>query len=362
VNDLTRRSLLKLTAAAALELAIAQVRAADTTQPADRYVTSYYQFNADAIRRLSQKNALPNGPRFEHIFCQSTGGANAHPELSKMVHDAGESFKFAWGYDADKHTGWKRASDDDLKKWAEEFRAAAFESNTPPDYFAFNEMPPDGHSDPETRARVTKLLRYLNNSGGGPKWRGLFYFVEPNTHTDQWRGDTTEFFETLDECCDHVVAEHYHTDTFVFGQTLDRFSKHLFSMAHWLNDSGSAPQINIAQHKFAVLHSSYWGRGYEPWTALYRDLRLLRFHPNVEMYKDPRITPWEGMLAEDHESVDLEKYFQRCIAATRLDELGRNRIAFGPLSTAQPLGSLMLPCLARVLGKDAAKFAKGEAQ
>jgi hypothetical protein len=33
--------------------------------------------------------------------------------------------------------------------------------------------------------------------------------------------------------------------------------------------------MNIAQNKFAVLHSSYWGRGYHPWAGLYRDLRLL---------------------------------------------------------------------------------------
>ena len=111
-----------------------------------------------------------------------------------------------------------------------------------------------------------------------------------------------------------------------------------------------------------MLHSTYWGRGYEPWTALYRDLRLLRFHPNAEMYKNPRITPWEGMLAEDHEASDLEQYLQRCVAATRLDDLGKSRIAFGPLATTPALGGVMLPYLARVLAKDAAKFAKGDAQ
>jgi len=79
---------------------------------------------------------------------------------------------------------------------------------------------------------------------------------------------------------------------------------------------------------------------------------------------------WRVWLALEHKALpyelkvmsfdsgDLEKFFQRCVAATRADELGKNRIAFGPLAINQPMGGLMLPLLARVLGKDAAKFAK----
>ena len=124
----------------------------------------------------------------------------------------------------------------------------------------------------------------------------------------------------------------------------------------------SKEQINIAQHKYAPLHSSYWGAGYRPWTALYRDLRLLKFRLNPDYYKEPTVTPWEGMLAEDHDMGDLEKYFQRCVAATRMDELGKNRIAFSPLAINEIMGHAMLPLLARVLGKDAARFAKGDGQ
>src|SRR4051812_34856774 len=232
-----------------------------------------------------------------------------HPRLAKIVHAAGESFKFAWAYDAHKHRGWESANDDDLKRWAMAFRETAFNSDAPPDMFAFNEMPPDGHSDPEVRARVTKLVRYLHDSGGGTKWPGLFYFVEPNTQTDRWRGDVTEFWETVDECCDHVVAEHYHTDDFIFSRTLKQFQDHLFVMARWMNDSGVASQRNIAQHKFAVLHSSYWGSGYKPWTALYRDLRTLKFNFDRSQYEHNRITPWEGMIRDEHETGELEKFF-----------------------------------------------------
>src|SRR4029079_16303396 len=106
-----------------------------------------------------------------HLFCQSTPGSKPYPDLTKQVHKAGESFKFAWAYDAHKHKGWERASDDDLKRWAMEFREAAFNSDAPPDYFAFNEMPPNGHLDPDVRNNVTKLVRYLHDAGGGPKWR-----------------------------------------------------------------------------------------------------------------------------------------------------------------------------------------------
>jgi hypothetical protein len=359
VTNLSRRKFLRLATFAATTLALQRLGHADD-KPRESYVTSFYQFNAAAIKRLSQKNALPNGPRFAHIFAQSTAGTSPHPELTKLVHSAGESFKFAWAYDAHKHRGWESASDDELKRWAMDFREAALSGDGAPDFFAFNEMPPNGHSDPEVRARVTKLVRYLHSAGGGPEWRGLFYFVEPNSHPDRWRGDATEFFETLDQTCDHVVAEHYHTDAFVFSRTLDQLSNHLFALAHWLNDSGNAAQINIAQHKYAPLHSSYWGAGYRPWTALYRDLRLLRFRLNPDYYKEPTVTPWEGMLAEDHDMTDLDKYFQRCVAATRLDELGKNRIAFSPLAISEIMGHAMLPLLARVLGKDAARFAAAQ--
>jgi hypothetical protein len=66
------------------------------------------------------------------------------------------------------------------------------------------------------------------------------------------------------------------------------------------------------------------------------------------------------MLAEDHDMTDLDKYFQRCVAATRLDELGKNRIAFSPLAISEIMGHAMLPLLARVLGKDAARFAAAQ--
>jgi hypothetical protein len=358
VNDLTRRSFLQLAAAATIELYAGSLRAADDANAGERYITSFYQFNHDALRRFRQHDALPNGPRFEHIFCQSTGGTVAHPELTRQVHAAGESFKFAWAYDAHKHKGWERAGDDDLMQWARAFRDAAFNSADPPDYFAFNEMPSTGHSDPETRDRITKLIRFLNDPGDGPKWPGLFYFVEENSRVAEWRGDSIEFWETLDQTCQHVVAEHYHTDTFVFNRTLQEFSDHLFAFPRWMRDSNHAPRVNIAQHKFAVLHSSYWGRGYDAWTSLYRDLRLLRFHPSADAYKVPHVTPWEGLLSEMHDSSDLEKYFERCVAATRLDELGKTRIAFSPLAIGQPLGSALMPLLAKVLGKDAARFGK----
>ena len=138
MNLLTRRSFLKLTAAAAVQASLPSARAAESSASGDKYVTSFYQFNQDAVRRLSYHNALPNGPRFEHIFCHSTAGIKEQGEKAKIVHAAGESFKFGWAYDAHKHRGWERASDDDLKKWAEEFRAAAFSSETPPSSMDFS--------------------------------------------------------------------------------------------------------------------------------------------------------------------------------------------------------------------------------
>ena len=155
MRNLSRRKFLQLAAFASATLACQRLGRADD-KPGESYVTSFYQFNAAAIKRLSQKNALPNGPGYTHIFAQSTAGTAPHAELAKLVHSAGESFKFAWAYDAHKHRGWESAGDDDLKRWAMEFREAAFTSDAPPDMFAFNEMPPDGHSG---AAAVRELLR-----------------------------------------------------------------------------------------------------------------------------------------------------------------------------------------------------------
>ena len=101
--------------------------------------------------------------------------------------------------------------------------------------------------------------------------------------------------------CQHVVAEHYHTDTFVFSRKHSMILRSpVRDAADGCKTAGTRRSVNIAQNKFAVLHSSYWGRGYEPWTALYRDMRPVAISSRTSnAYKDPRITPWEGMLAED---------------------------------------------------------------
>jgi hypothetical protein len=307
---------------------------------------------------MSQKNALPNGPQFQHIFCQSTATGKPVPELLKMVHRGGSSFKFAWAFDAHKYHNWQMASDDDLKTWATKFRESALQSGSEVDYFAFNEMPSNGGNSAEVRSRVTKLLRYLSEAGGGPKLRGLFYFVEPNTDPKNWSGDTTEFWETLNETCDQVVAEHYHTDDFVFSRTLQELTDHLFALPRWMIDSKSSAQQNIARKKFSVLHSSYWGPGQQPWDAIYQDVMWRDMHLKSGSYKSPRVSGWEGLLHQDHEAGDLDKFFHRCIAATRNDPLGANRIGFGPLGVNKPLDFPMLPLLAKNLGKDAADWSK----
>ena len=71
-------------------------------------------------------------------------------------------------------------------------------------------------------------------------------------------------------------------------------------------DSGKPAQINIAQHKYMPLHSSYWSRGYRPWTALYRDIERLKFDLNPDDYQAGRLTPWQGMISDEHEVGDLE--------------------------------------------------------
>jgi hypothetical protein len=171
-------------------------------------------------------------------------------------------------------------------------------------------MPQEAWADERVRGQVTKLVRYLHDIGGGPKLRGVFYLSETNLNLSAWKGSPDEFFQAIDGTCDLLVAEHYHTDSFIHGRTPEQFTDHLFAMARAMDAMSNPHAKNLAHKKFCILHSCYWGSGKMP---------------------GHKLTPWGGMVAPNHDPKEFEAYLQRCIAATRASEFGPTRIAFSPL-------------------------------
>ena len=320
-----RREFLRL-AGGALGAAVASPLGALGDEPsALPCVTCFYQFGKAALAALGGESGLPNGPGHLHIFSHSHPGMRAHPDTANSVRALGSSFRYALALDLHKYPGWRTATDDQLKTWAREFRELALEVGGPADYFAFNEMPTAGAATPELRAPVIKFIRYLHDPGDGPPLRGVFYFTERNLNPEHWEGESDDLWRALDETCDLVIGEHYHSFGFVMQYTPEQLADHLFRLPRWLQASGKAAQVAVAERKYAVMHSSYYGA---------------------------ETTGWAGVRSDQRGENDLERYFRHLLAATRCSELGRYRIAFGPLATGG-LDQRMLPILARVLRQDA---------
>lgn len=300
------------------------------TRPADRYVTCFYQFTPAALAALTGEKGLPDGPEFLHIFSHSHPGLQPRPETARAVHARGSSFKYAPAFDVHKYKGWISAGDEQLRAWAIEFRKNYLDTDAPADYFAFNEMPTTGAQRPDVRAAAARLCRFLHDPGDNrPPLPGVFYFTEKNVMSSEWQGEQDSFWNALDETCDLVVGEHYHNYGFVFMSPPEQYAaNHLFALPRRLIAGGKAAQVRIAREKYAVLHSSYYG---------------------------PTVTGWAGLRNDQHDLAAARKYFDRVIAATRSSELGRQRIAFGPL-VAKEFDSAILAPLSAALGEDARAF------
>ncbi len=301
-NNATRRQVLKLAASAAAALLPISYGADHANQPLR--VACFYQFDRLALDILSQPNGLPTGPQFLYVFAHSAPGIRARTEMAKLVHSAGKSFKYPHAFDLHNYRDWRHAGDEQLKAWATEFRKVAEESQA--DYFAFNEMPNAGPQDAGLRQRVVRLIRYLNDPGGGPALRGVFFFTESSLDPARWPQPDDDFWAAIDQTCDVVVAEQYHSFEFIMNPSVEKLSDYLFAMPKWRAASGKGPQTSIADRKLTVLHSSYYG---------------------------PEISGWEGVQNGTHDRGDLIAYFNLLIGATRRSRFGRHRIGFGPLAT-----------------------------
>lgn len=296
----------------------------------DKYVTCFYQFNTDSLKSLGGPAGLPNGDRYLHIFSMSHAGHTPNPRITKAVQSLGPSFKYARAIDIHKYNDWQHASADQLRQWAVEFRKECRPDDAPADYFAFNEMPTGAESDPLLQKQIATWLRYLHDPGdGAPKLPGVFYFVEENLVPSSWKGgEIDDLFAAIDETCDLVVGEHYHDRAYVYGQAPEEYATHLFALAKWMDASGKAPQLNIAAHKYAVLHSSWYG---------------------------PEKTPWEGLQSGTLTPADFREYLRRVIQSTRLSPYGQRRIAFGPVVNKKMDSAEVIAALTEVLHEDATR-------
>lgn len=287
-----------------------------------RYITSYYQFGDDAVRILSD-GVLPNGPEYLHIFVQSFGDTKPRPHQVRTVHRGGSSFKFGYAFDLHKYK-YQDATDDQLKAWAIEFREAGLDASAPCDYFAFNEMPDEAPLHPELRQKCARLTKYLHSAGGGPKWRGVFYFTQKNLTPATWVGRSDELWEVLDDTCDLVVGERFEKLSFATRRSLAELASFFDVMPKFLARSGDPAQFRIARDKYAILHSTYYG---------------------------PKSTNWAGLRDDQSSLADLKAYFEKLVTATRMSEFGKRRIVYSPLQTAD-LDAKMLPVLAEVIKED----------
>ncbi|HEY4312830.1 MAG TPA: hypothetical protein VGN12_25495 [Pirellulales bacterium] len=293
------------------------------TQSALR-TTFFYQFNEQAMKALTADGGLPSGSQYLHIFSHSAPGLRNTPEMARLAHSRGSSFRYAHPFDIHKYSGWMTCADDELKRWAAEFRKRADNPDGPADYFAFNEMPTNACSDPHVRERLAKLMRYIAATGDQRGMRGIFFMTEKNLNFRNWIGEPQSFFAAIDETCDLVVGEHYHSFAFVTTKMAEEYASHLFEFPRWLIGRKNPECRRVAEEKFVVCHSSFYGT---------------------------KVSGWAGVDSHAHDEKDLAKYFDDVIAATRAHPLGRDRIGFGPL-VAEGLDSRAVTSLAHSLGMD----------
>jgi hypothetical protein len=182
---------------------------------------------------------------------------------------------------------------------------------------------------PNVIAAAARWCRFIHDPGdGGPKFPCVFYFTEQNVENEHWKQLSDEFWQALDDTSVLIVGEHYHSWDFLFKQSEQALTDHLFAVSKDLAASGKKDQLDIAENKYAVLHSSYYG---------------------------PKDTGWHGPIQSQTKPEELRKYCDRVIGATRASEFGDRRIGFGPIAW-KDFDRAILPPLRDALVEDAHKW------
>jgi hypothetical protein len=266
----------------------------------------FYQLSGDVLDLYADPvTGLPAVADHGYVFTQSHASAFASRRTADRIHARRGDFYYAPAFDVWERDGWLTASDAQLRAWAHAFRDEALADHA--DLFTFNEAPSTTAASEEVRVRIAKLLRYLNEpDASGRRLRGVLYLTEKPSTASNWATPATAFWTAVDDTCDVVIVEHYHSQGYACTLTESQLSTHLFAMRRWLADSGNAAKRRIANQKYTVLHSSRIG---------------------------PGGSGWAGADSTKTSLAAFQRALSKLTKVTRNTEGGHDRVAFGPITT-----------------------------
>lgn len=267
----------------------------------------FYQLSGDVIDAYQDATTgLPQVSNHAWLVTQSHATAFASKTLADHVHQRAD-FYYAPAFDVwdASHAGWMTADDATLHQMAIQFRDAAIAAHA--DLFTLNEVPSTTGGSPNIRVHLAKLMRYLHepDAQGRQLW-GVVYFTERAATPSTFDGPASDFYAAIDETSVALVAEHYHSNGFVCGQSETALADHLFALRRWLVASGEPAKLSIANSKFTVLHSARFSDG---------------------------PSGWSGGDATKTTLANYQRALSRVAKVTRETDGGLNRISFAPVTT-----------------------------
>jgi hypothetical protein len=267
----------------------------------------FYQVSADILPTYADaESGLPIGPDHAYVFSQSHATAYASSAFAATIHGARSDFFYAPAFDVGEFDDWRTADDAAIIAYTHGFRDALIAADA--DFWAFNEAYSDTPWNAAARVQIMKILRHLTDPDpAGVSLRGIIYLTEPAATVSNWTSPADGFWTRVNETTDAVVAEHYHNTGFICTNSLSFLSAHYFALREWLNASGNAAKVSIANTKFTVLHSARFFPGYSGWAGGNSDTTTL--------------ARWQRAMS-------------RAALATRTTAGGFNRISWAPMASS----------------------------
>jgi hypothetical protein len=267
----------------------------------------FYQVSSDVLDIYqAQDTGLPQVAGHAWIITQSHATAFASKTMADRIHQRAD-FYYAPAFDLwdASHDGWQTATDAQLKTWAHDFRDAAIKAHA--DLFTFNEAPTTTGESANIRTKISKILRYIHepDAQGRVLW-GVTYLTERAATASKYDSPASDFFKAIDETSVALVAEHYHSTSFVCNQSESALSSHYFNFRSWLVASGEPAKLSIANKKYTVLHSSRFNEG---------------------------TSGWAGGDSTQTTLANYQRAMSKIARVTRMTEGGVNRLSFAPTTT-----------------------------
>ncbi|HEY5920047.1 MAG TPA: hypothetical protein VIV11_00190 [Kofleriaceae bacterium] len=267
----------------------------------------FYQLSRDVLDLYQDtEKGLPQVANHAWLVTQSHATAYASKQMAETVHRRAD-FYYAPAFDLwdAKHVGWQTASDAQLRTWAHGFRDTALAAHA--DLFTFNEAPSTTGESANVRVKIAKILRFIHepDAKGRQLW-GVVYLTERSATASSWTSPGTDFFKAIDETSIALIAEHYHSTSFVCTLSEERLADHFFAFRKWLVASGDPAKIRIANQKYTVLHSARYNEG---------------------------TSGWAGGDSTKTTLSTYQRALSKATRVTRKTEGGVNRISFGPTTS-----------------------------